>query len=241
MHIAICDDNVADRKQLERLLGRESDKRKADTGVFYTDSFGDSNALSKNPMPYDLFFLDIISGSEDGFAFALKLRSIGVTAPIVLCSSKINYLSRITSAESASEFMHLNKPIMASELCQVLDKAIQMQQSRVPTIELRSEKDTYYVKEDDIVYAVSEGLHVHVFLNNGTKIPVIASMENFYHSVSMYSHMLMLTNKSLINIAYLDKILPTKVILKDGTAIKSSPFSQKYIKSALQEYLAEQP
>ena len=185
--------------------------------------------------------MDIISGSEDGFAFALKLRSIGVTAPIVLCSSKINYLSRITSAESASEFMHLNKPIMASELCQVLDKAIQMQQSRVPTIELRSEKDTYYVKEDDIVYAVSEGLHVHVFLNNGTKIPVIASMENFYHSVSMYSHMLMLTNKSLINIAYLDKILPTKVILKDGTAIKSSPFSQKYIKSALQEYLAEQP
>ena len=34
MHIAICDDNVADRKQLERLLCRESDKRKADTGVF---------------------------------------------------------------------------------------------------------------------------------------------------------------------------------------------------------------
>ena len=27
MHIAICDDNVADRKQLERLLKRESDKR----------------------------------------------------------------------------------------------------------------------------------------------------------------------------------------------------------------------
>lgn len=26
MHIAVCDDNVADRKQLERLLKRESDK-----------------------------------------------------------------------------------------------------------------------------------------------------------------------------------------------------------------------
>lgn len=92
---------AADRKQLERLLCRESDKRKADTGVFYTDSFGDSDALGKNPMPYDLFFLDITSGSEDGFTFAVKLRSIGVTAPIVLCSSKINYLSKITTAENA--------------------------------------------------------------------------------------------------------------------------------------------
>lgn len=182
MHIAICDDNVADRKQLERLLCRESDKRKADTGVFYTDSFGDADALGKNPMPYDLFFLDFISDSENGFTFALKLRSIGVTAPIVLCSSKINYLSRMTSAENPSDFMHLNKPIIVSELCQVLDKAIQMQQSRVPTIELRSEKDTLYVKEDDIVYAVSEGLFVHVFLNNGTKVSLITSMENFYHS-----------------------------------------------------------
>ena len=241
MHIAICDDNVADRKQLERLLCRESDKRKADTGVFYTDSFGDADALGKNPMPYDLFFLDFISDSEDGFTFALKLRSIGVTAPIVLCSSKINYLSRMTSAENPSVFIDSKNPIIVSELCQVLDKAIQMQQSRVPTIELRSEKDTLYVKEDDIVYAVSEGLFVHVFLNNGTKVSLITSMENFYHSVSMYSHMLMLTNKSLINIAYLDKVLPAKVILKDGTVVKSSLFLQKYIKSALQEYLAEQP
>ena len=27
MHVAICDDNVADRKHLERLLSREADKK----------------------------------------------------------------------------------------------------------------------------------------------------------------------------------------------------------------------
>ena len=45
MHIAVCDDNVADRKQLERLLKRESDKRAASTGIIYTDSFGNSTSL----------------------------------------------------------------------------------------------------------------------------------------------------------------------------------------------------
>lgn len=240
MHIAICDDNVADRKQLERLLGRESDKRKADTGVFYTDSFGDSDALVKNPMSYDLFFLDTASGEVDGLTIALRLREIGVTAPIVLCSSKIDYLSKISSAEAA-DFMHLNKPILTVELSATLDQAISMQQNRIPTIELRSDKDTFYVQEDDIIYALSDGVHVNVFLKNGTTLPIPSTMENFYNSISMFTHMLLLTEKSLINIAYLEKYTPFKVTLKDGTIVKSSPLSQKYIKSALQEYLAEQP
>lgn len=240
MHIAICDDNVADRKQLERLLGRESDKRKADTGVFYTDSFGDSDALVKNPMSYDLFFLDTASGEVDGLTIALRLREIGVTAPIVLCSSKIDYLSKISGGEAA-DFMHLNKPILTVELSATLDQAISMQQNRIPTIELRSDKDTFYVQEDDIIYALSDGVHVNVFLKNGTSLPIPSTMENFYNSISMFTHMLLLTEKSLINIAYLEKYTPFKVTLKDGTTVKSSPLSQKYIKSALQEYLAEQP
>ena len=238
MHIAVCDDNVADRKQMERLLGRESEKRKADTGVFYTDSYGDSAALMRNPMSYDLFFLDVVSGEIDGLAIALKLREKGVTAPIVLCSSQIDYLSL---TDKAADFMHLNKPILTTELSAALDKAICMQKNRVPTIELRSDKDTLYVQEDDIVYAVSDGMYVNVFLKNGTSLPIISTMENFYYSISMYTHMLLLTEKSMINIAYLEKVTPFKVILKEGSTVKSSPFAQKYIKSALQRYLAEQP
>lgn len=241
MHIAVCDDNVADRKQLERLLDRESDRRKADTGVFYTDSYGDSDALMRNPMSYDLFFLDVVSGDIDGLAVALKLREIGVTAPIVLCSSKINYLDQLASLPAGTaDFMHLNKPIITAKLSIALDQAVAMQQDRVPTIELRSDKNTYYVQEDDIVYAVSAGTLVNVYLKSGIVVPIATDMENFYHSVAMHTHMLLLTEKSLINIAYLEKYTPFKVTLKDGTTVKSSPLSRKYIKSALQEYHAEQ-
>lgn len=242
MHIAVCDDNVADRKQLERLLSRESDRRKADTGVFYTDSFGDRNALISNPMSYDLFFLDLISGEENGLTIALKLREIGVTAPIVLCSSSINYLEEAVLIEAPSiDFMHLNKPILTAELRDILDKALDMQQNRIPTIELRSDKDTFYVKEDDIIYAVSEGNYVNVFLQNGITVPVVTNMENFYQAVSVYTHMFLLNRKSLINIAYLEEISPLQVTLKGNITLKSSPFTQKYLKSALQEYLAEHP
>lgn len=55
MHIAVCDDNVADRKQLERLLGRESDSRKADTGVFIRILMETALSLAAIPCPMTCF------------------------------------------------------------------------------------------------------------------------------------------------------------------------------------------
>lgn len=240
MHIAICDDNIADRKQLERLLKRESDKRMNTTGLLYTDSFGGSNMLTKNHMQYDLFFIDIVTEQPDGLTFALELIKSGVTAPIVLCSSKINYLEQMNVLSPCpSNLMHLEKPIKTAALSDTLDKAHAIQSKRVPTIELRSETDTYYVTEDDIVYALTFGRYVHVFLKDGREVAILTDMYNFYDEVSMYTHMVLLNDHAMFNIVYMDKYSPFKVVLQDGTELKSSPFSVKYIKSALQMYHTE--
>lgn len=241
MHIAICDDNIADRKQLERLLDRESDKRKTNTGVFYTDSYGDCAVLAKNPMPYDLFFIDLVEGEPNGLTFALQLRKFGVTVPIVLCSSKIDYKAAYEKLSDCSyEFLFLEKAIRAAELSTTLDIAVEKLKQRVPTIELRSDTETFYVQEDDIVYALSEGQYVRVYLKDSRTVLVLTDMLNFYSTVNMYSHMVLLTDRSLINIVYLDSYTPFKVTLKYGTVIKSSPFAVKYIKIAQRMYLDEQ-
>lgn len=240
MHIAICDENIADRKQLERLLGRESDKRKHDTGVFYTDSFGQCDTLAKNPMPYDLFFIDLVTEETDGLSFALSLCDFGVSAPIVLCSSSIHYQEMAAKLPKCpSNLLFLDKPIKTAELSSVLNRAVTIQQNRVPTIELRSEAGTFYVQEDDIMYAVSHDNCVDVFLQNGSKIPIISDLYNFYDQVAMYTHMVLLTGNAMCNIVYVDKYTPFKVILKDGTKLKSSPFVLKDIKWAANRYQAE--
>lgn len=241
MHIAICDDNIADRKQLERLLGRESDKRKSDTGVFYTDSYGDCEVLGKNPMPYDLFFIDLTENAPDGLSFALQLRRFGVTVPIVLCSSKIDYKAAYEALpECPYDFMFLEKAIRTEELSKTLDQTIELLEKRVSMIELRSDTETFYVQEDDIVYALTQGQYVHVFLKDGRSILLLTDMLNFYSTVDMYSHMVLLTDRVLFNIVYMDSYTPFKVILKDGTSLKSTPFSTKYIKLALKMYQEEE-
>lgn len=240
MHIAICDDNIADRKQLERLLKRESDKRMSTTGLFYADSFGSSEILSKNHMQYDLFFIDMVTEEPDGLTFALELVRSGVHAPIVLCSSRINYPDKASGLSSCPDnLMYLEKPIKTAELSKMLDIAIAQQAEKIPTIELRSETDTYYVTEDDIVYAVTVGRYVHVFLKDGTEIPILTDIYNFYDGISMYNHMVLINARGMFNIIYMKKYSPFKVTLNNGIQLKSSPLSSKYIKSALQLYRAE--
>ncbi len=56
IYLAICDNNIADRKQLERLLEREKDRRlRENNDVLYIDSFGSEEALLATPVKYDIF------------------------------------------------------------------------------------------------------------------------------------------------------------------------------------------
>ncbi len=91
MHIAICDDNVADRKHLERLLSRESDKRAGTPNILDVDSYGEKMHFLANPLKYNLIFMDM--STEPGIVeFIIEhLNAMGYHAPLVLYSDKIDY------------------------------------------------------------------------------------------------------------------------------------------------------
>lgn len=233
MHIAICDDNIADRKQLERLLGRESDKRKNISGLFYADSFGDSAALMRRAVQYDLIFIDMTQSGPDGFSLALSLTSHGISAPIVLCSSSVNYQTQIEALDSCPvNLLHLEKPIKTAELSALLDKAVELQALREPTIELRSETDTYYVKEDELLYAYQKGSYVHAHLTGSRVISMRTYIDNFFDEIAMYTHFVK-AGSALFNITFMQEYSLFQITLKDGTTLKSNPFTVKYIKQAI--------
>lgn len=244
MHIAICDDSVGDRKQLERLLKRESDKRAGTSGVFYVDSYGSITAVMKSPMLYDAFFIDMVSSETKGDILALLLMETGVTVPIVLCSSSIDYKKTLAenSANSDRDFrniLFLDKPILTSALSDMLDQIISMRSDILPTIELRGEKDTRYVAEDDIVYAKAEGNYIHVILKDGSKMAVLSSIDNFYSQLSAYTHYAEVSRVSMINVTFLQKVSLTKLYLLDGTIIQTTPLYSSNIKKTLQQYVRE--
>lgn len=258
MHIAVCDDNIADRKQMERLLERASDRRIHTTGVFYIDSYGNVDAVMRSPMLYDAFFIDMTSGPVNGFQLARKLIDAGATAPIILCISTINYRAIIEAAiaevpedsvelsnhdilrkQLQSQILFLNKPIKVAELEEMLDHAIAHKAAAIPTIELRGEQETYYVYEDEIMFARKNSQYVHVTLTENRELDILSTMQNFYSQLSGFKHFVPISEQVLINISFIEKISFFKLHMKGGQTFTASPFEISLIKDAYEKYKAE--
>lgn len=218
MHIAICDDNVADRKQLERLLKRESDKRASKSGVLYIDSYGHPDSLLANPMQYDAFFVDICK--TEGFTgrqVVDSLSALGCTAPVIMCCSEVDY-----RRESFPErVLFIDKPIRTLELSAVLDSAQTIKDSAVPVIELRQDSGTLYVTEPDILYAVAEKRHLNVALADGRNIAVTTTASNFFSQVENFPVFFAPDRHTVINGRHIQAFRLHKITMCDGAVFKA--------------------
>lgn len=235
MHIAVCDDNVADRKQLERLIKRESDKRAKDSGVIYTSSFGNADVMLANPMQYNAFYIDVCKTEGiTGMDIVHELTAKGVNTPIVMCCSDINY----REYSFPSNVIFLDKPIKTTELSESIDLALSIMEHSVPLIELREDTETHYVTEQDILYAVEADRHVSVTLKDGRKINVIGSSLNLYEQVAHYPTFIAPSQKTIINARYILKLTFRKATMIDGTVFHIHRDCIKYTKQIFNELLS---
>lgn len=233
MHIAVCDDNVADRKQLERLLGRESDARLHTTGVLYVDSFGNSNALFRAPHIYDVFFIDMVESTMNGAEVAAALRADGIIAPIVLCSSKIDY----TKEESLPEnVFHMTKPIAATALSDMISRALEIKSSQIPKLAIRGDKETYFVEADTIMYVTPNSYYYDITLSNGMVRPMFGTFNGFTFLVEGYPQFVITGKNTIINVHYIASVAFRSVTMTDGTVLKLSASDKKALTKAYEKY-----
>ena len=217
MHIAVCDDNVADRKQTERLLDRESKERIATTGNLYIDSFGSVDSLIKAPQKYDLFLIDMTQSEPHGIETVNILRDMGVSAPVVLLVSSINYRSY---AQIPPDVTFLDKPIKKAELTALLDEALITYSSKLPTIELRDETKAHYVFPDQFVYAVPDRHIMRVKLSDGKTVNQLGSFEDLCRLISPFETFLLISGKIIINKHHVLRMEKRNILMSDGSKFK---------------------
>ncbi len=233
MHIAVCDDNIADRKQTERLLGRQSDRLFKETGErLYIDSYGNVEAFMHYPQMYDGLFVDMTLEEPTGFAIVQMLLGAGVVSPIVLNSSKIDYRKQYEeSGLDIPNLIFLDKPIRVAELTAVMDQIKEAKGDPVPTLELRSKSGTIYAKNDEIVCVRKKGPELTVFLDDGRTVELIADIYNFYDQCSVFPQICPINDNGLINVNHLQKKTFGKVTMDNG---ETFPISFSYRNSISQ-------
>ena len=235
MYIALADSNVGDRKQMERLLERESDKRAASTGVLYVETFGSSEALLNSPTVYDAYFLDVTDVGNDSYDIAKAIRDKGILSPVVFCISTIDYRK---GRDELPGSMYIEKPVKVAELSMTLDIILEKKANEsVPTIEFRDSKESFYLEAGDIMYMTGDNYNISIYTPDGEVRSANGFIENIWNNLVNFDCFFPVNSKTIVNGDYIKDISGFTVTLKDNTHLKMSIMHRNKIVGVLKDYI----
>lgn len=202
IYIAVYDIYPGDRKNLERLIERESDIRKQHGETLYTDSFGSVESMLESPMKYSLFIIDASDASLDATGsvnakIAQMIREAGVIAPIIL-----GYKPEITDPLLSMEdnVTVYQKQMTSAFLSEQIDSLLKFKDENPEKLEVRGDKATFYVESSEIMYAKSESSGITVYMTEGRSAHVLDALQYFYGSIENHKCFIMCGKNLMFNL-----------------------------------------
>jgi DNA-binding LytR/AlgR family response regulator len=223
MHVAICDDNVADRKHIERLLSRESDKRAGTPNVLYIDSYGNKEKFLINPLMYNIVFMDMCSSTGIVEEIISKIDEMGFNAPLILYSSKIDY-KQIPNLPSY--VIHQNKPYLPEPLPELLKLGDLNVRGHIETVSLHSKGILHEVPKEDAMYVViaDNKKDSIITFSDRTTLVVDEDLSEIRHILEPYEEFMMINKKTIVNFKYVTMVMYIGLVMQDYVQFKFSPF-----------------
>lgn len=211
MHVAICDDNVADRKHLERLLSRESDKRRDTPNILYIDSYGDKEHFLINPLKYNIIFMDMCYERGTVEAILDELVAMGYTAPLILYSSRIDY----TAIPNLPDFViHAKKPYIPEPLPAFLKLGDENVRGYVAAVSVHQNGEAIDVVKDEIEYATTGAHNAVLHLIDGTRIDIDESIADLLQILAPYEEFERANKNGIANFKFVSAVTPFHIIMQ---------------------------
>lgn len=229
MHIAIYSYKVADRKQMERLMDRESDKWIKEGKPIYTYSFGSIESLFASTLTYDAVMVDMCDiDNVSAVGLIEKYRADNALTRVIECADEI------TIGEYLDRNFFLQKPITVADLHNAMVDLSEKLKSNKAKIELHTDSETLYLDEEDFLYAVQRGGKTEIHLSKGRVVSVFGSAESFFYGMeASYPTISLPSQTAIVNIRYIDRIRFHTVTMCDGTNVKVKGQVVPYIKAVM--------
>lgn len=232
MHVAICDDNVADRKHLERLLSRESDKRRGTPNILYVDSYGDTEHFLINPLKYNIIFMDMCFERGTVEYLIDELVAMGYDAPLVLYSSRIDY----TTIPNLPDFVvHAKKPYIPEPLPGFLKLGDENVRGDIITLPVHQNSALTEVPKDEIEYVTAAQRGAVLHLLDDTRIDVDEQISDLMELLAPYEEFERVNKNGIANFKFVAAVTPLHLIMQSYFQFPISPLRYREFKSLKEE------
>ena len=229
LYIAVCDDNAADRKQIERLLDRENTLQKSKGNPLYFDSFGSKDSLMKTPNRYNLFLITASEDSEfDGIAVANEIKQVGIDALIVMMCSPGR-----SEDHTGSGFITKDKPITASDISELVGLAEACTHNKTPLIEIRCNDTTVFAKPEEFICAIAakKGFGLEIYLTGGRKFAATDTLDQFSLWMGSFEEIVR-CGKCYVNRNHVRSLSTFHLTLSDGIRLPVNPLGRSKLHPA---------
>lgn len=219
LRIGICDDEEASLDELRRLSTDYGRERHLDLDIRCFSAGDELLAELKAGSSFDVLFLDIYLGEDDGIEIAKKIREFDKAACIVFATSSRD---RALDSYSVRALQYLVKPIGPESLAQAMDQALAAYPPSLDKqVVIKNKQGNYRIFLGDIVYAESDARVITVHTRSRGPISFYEKLDNF--ELQCGDRRFLRCHKSfLINLDYVHSITNNSALLETGAEIRIS-------------------
>ena len=216
MRIAVIDDQPADRDYIAALVTRwAKDRDTVVTAVPFPSAEAFLFAYSEDKN-FDILLLDIEMGAINGVELAKTVRAENDAVQMVFITGFPDF---IAEGYEVSALHYLMKPVDRDKLFSVLDRAAANLEKAERRLCVTFERRTDYVPFSKILYLEAQKQYVRI-VTEGEEYRMKASLAETAAQLDEY--FFPCQRSFIVNLRHVARILPDRVILKNGAEVPIS-------------------
>ena len=225
MHIAICIEQAAARKHLERQLGREETFFRTSEPL-YIDSYGTTAALFAQPLQYDIYLCEAES-AHTLLSAVYILRAIKDNYPnaqrAIFLPTDLTDSFFDATGDTGKSVMILPLPLSHNTISGMISKMIEQKKQAEPVFEIRGRNQTVYLHAEEFMYGKEHGKRQAIVkCSDGRTLDFLDSLSNLAETMSEHPSLFLLGSHTLINLHHIDTCHILSVHMQDGNRFPAS-------------------
>ncbi len=237
MRIAICDDDKVIVDNLHSRIRMIADRRKINTMI---SDFNDGSDLLyeiETKGIFDIIFMDIEIGCENGLELAEKLNDSNYSYILILISQYSDYYRATFEVQP---FWFLDKPVNEQRLQKALLKAVDKIKNNYETLDYCFAKEFHRVLIKKIIYLQSSGRLILIKCIESNLHKFYGKLDKIEHLLKMKNSIFIRINKSVcVNIDYVVKWSRNYVRMVNGEEINIGRTYQSKVRESFTSYVKE--
>lgn len=232
MRIAIVDDIASERKYLKAELETQLARLSLDAVAFEFASGTDFLAAAEKER-FDLVFLDIYMGNENGVDTAQALRRFDADCMLVFTTTSTDHA---LEGFRVRALHYLVKPCTEADLSALFDEIVKRLPSVDRYIEVNAADGPIRLRFGEILYAAHYQHQIHIYRSDGQETVTRQTFRDF--SASLADERFFPCSRGVIvNMEYAEDFDGTDFILKNGKRVSVSRDLARAARMAFGDFL----